>query len=587
MFRTRFDAALLWWAACTVLLAAETICFASEFRLSHDSMAVVKALKVAADVLVIMMPYWLLPGRWRGLTLVPLWGMSLVYTADTLYMRFTGDCLPLSSAVQITNVDTPLLISTLHLLCCRDAVYLLCPLTATSLWCVRQIRHNVVRSAIPTGVRTTACAISTVVFILAQVAHSQAFARIFYFYNGSHMSLYESTDIRVFHRDAGFRSIHSSALTQSGIVVYMFTELFDALICERAITLTDSERRSLETFALHKEGSQCPTDKNIVFVIAESLNAEAIGRRIGNEDVTPTLDSLITAEGTLSCMHVVPQIRDGISADGQLLYNLGTLPMAQGVATQNAIYDKKLPTLAAQLAATHTAVAIFAERGITWKERDAYKAYGYERVLTSDSIRISEDMDAKGADVALMGYALNVVDGLTRPFFMQLLTVSTHYPFTEHAAPDFAATSPASGRERDYLRCVRYLDHAIGILIDGLRERHLLDNTIIVIASDHHMNMDSGLRPIKPIIFIAANCGHTLQIEHPVAQADIFPTVCALAGLHGPWRGVGRSLLDGACGAVDFYGNVYGTPEEGRTRCMHRAWGVSDSILRSDFFPKR
>ena len=49
-------------------------------------------------------------------------------------------------------------------------------------------------------------------------------------------------------------------------------------------------------------------------------------------------------------------------------------------------------------------MAIFAERGLAWREKDAYKAYGYNRVLTSDSIAKHVDIDNIGADAALMEY---------------------------------------------------------------------------------------------------------------------------------------------------------------------------------------
>ena len=125
-----------------------------------------------------------------------------------------------------------------------------------------------------------------------------------------------------------------------------------------------------------------------------------------------------------------------------------------------------------------------------------------------------------------------------------------------------------AGIERDYLRCLRYADASIGRLVDGLRAQGLLDSTLLIIASDHHVNMYSGMKPARPIAFIAANSGHTEQIEDTVHQADVFPTVLDLLGVQATWRGVGHSMLG---------------PQRGESD--PRQATVSDSLLRSDYFP--
>lgn len=583
----RRHAALLWWAACAVFLGVQIRIFAAELGLFERSIFTVRTLKISADALLILLPYWLLPGRFRGLSLVPLWGMALLFFTNALSVRFTGDCLPLNLLSQAKNIDTQLTDSIFRLLRPSDIIYWLPPTAASALWCVRPLRRAVSDSRAGKILRSSICAATLIIVFLAQVSYSNAFYRLIYFYNGRQLSLIESTDKRLIHRDADFRCQRSLSLRHSGIVAYMLTELYEHIFTGGDIKLSDVERKSLDSFALHTREVSTPTDKNIIFIVAESLNADAVGTRINDRQVTPVLDSLIAAYGTISCLHVVPQVHDGISSDGQLLYNTGLLPLRSGAAAQRAIYGKRLPSLACQLSSSHSSMAIFAERGLAWREKDAYKAYGYNRVLTSDSIAKHVDIDNIGADAALMEYALLQTDSLRQPFFIQLLTASTHYPFNTINATTAQNTmdiTEVQGIEADYLNCVHYLDSAIGNLVEGLKQRGLVENTILIVASDHHMNMDSGLNPLRPIVFVAAGCGTGMRIDHPVAQADVFPTLCSIAGLRGSWRGLGYSMTDNACGAIDYYQNVHGTPEEGRGRHMRRAWTVSDSLLRSDYF---
>ena len=172
-----------------------------------------------------------------------------------------------------------------------------------------------------------------------------------------------------------------------------------------------------------------------------------------------------------------------------------------------------------------------------------------------------------GADAAMVRKGLNLCETMPQPFFMQLLSVSTHYPFKEAAVEYIEDKSCVELMERKYLSCVKYFDQQLGKFIEGLRNLDILDNTIIVVASDHHINMNSGTQPIHPIVFIAANCGITERIDTPVAQVDVFPTVLDIMGVYSKWRGVGRSMLGPRRGEGDA-----------------RQQSVSDSIIRSDFF---
>lgn len=581
------SAAVLWWLLCVVLLYAATAQFAEDLALPARSVNTVNACKNAADAALILLPYWLLPGRWRWSILIALWGMSAIYAIDSVYFRFTSECMPLTLLSQAAHADSLLLGSIRELLRAEDALYILWPAIATAAWCIRPIRRIVTNAHAGAGMRCICIALILALTARAQMHYTNDYRWLFYYWNGTSMEFMEATRIRLIDRTSEFRCSRAASLRQSGVAVYMLTELYDTACALHTPRLSAAKRNSLEKFVLKKQATDSITTKNIVFIVVESLNAEAIGQRVGHEDVTPVLDSLLQAQGTISSLQVVPQVRDGISSDGQLLYNLGLLPLNSGAASQNALYGKRLPALAVRLASTHYPIAVFAERGMVWNERDAYLAYGYRRVLTSDSVAAHYGgMDTLGADDATLRYALRMAEASPKPFLMQILTSSTHYPFREKAAPDFEGGTQ-SGPERDYLRCVRYFDRALGDFINGLRQRGLLENTILIVASDHHMNMDSVLTPLNPIVFIAAGSGHSLQVKYPVAQADIFPTVCDLAGVRSGWRGVGFSILsEDACGAVDIYGTIHGTPKPERIPHMHRAFAASDSMLRSDFFPE-
>ena len=70
-----------------------------------------------------------------------------------------------------------------------------------------------------------------------------------------------------------------------------------------------------------------------------------------------------------------------------------------------------------------------------------------------------------------------------QPFFASMLTVMTHHPYVspENIEP---LKDPAQGKQ-SYLRAIRYTDEIVKELIESMKQRGLLDNTIVIVTGDH------------------------------------------------------------------------------------------------------
>ena len=91
-----------------------------------------------------------------------------------------------------------------------------------------------------------------------------------------------------------------------------------------------------------------------------------------------------------------------------------------------------------------------------------------------------------------------------------------------------------------YYAATSYIDAQIGLLLEKLKEKDLLDNTIIVLWGDHgwhlgdhglwckHTNFEQATRSPLIIIDPSKEPGKT---NIPVESLDIFPTLCELAGI--------------------------------------------------------
>ncbi|MCA9739002.1 MAG: sulfatase [Gemmatimonadetes bacterium] len=168
---------------------------------------------------------------------------------------------------------------------------------------------------------------------------------------------------------------------------------------------------------------------------------------------------------------------------------------------------------------------------------------------------------------------LTWVDGLDgRPFFGFLNYFDAHEPY-ERFEPqlsqirevprDSIATAPGQTRaltreEREavdrYDGSIRYLDDAIGGLLDALETRGLLDETLIVVTADHgdqffehglegHSNsLYQMLTRVPLLMVLPGRVPAGLRVHETVSIRDVPSTIADVLGLAGPAPFAGTTL---------------------------------------------
>ena len=118
-----------------------------------------------------------------------------------------------------------------------------------------------------------------------------------------------------------------------------------------------------------------------------------------------------------------------------------------------------------------------------------------------------------------------------------------------------------------YRSAVRYVDNLIGILLGELDRTGVLDNTIVVIVSDHgeeffehgrwghYQLFDESLR--VPLIIHLPGSAICERFADQVSLIDLAPTVLEIAGLTKPEKMLGKSLLRYVRDGESVPGNVY------------------------------
>ncbi len=94
-----------------------------------------------------------------------------------------------------------------------------------------------------------------------------------------------------------------------------------------------------------------------------------------------------------------------------------------------------------------------------------------------------------------------------------------------------------------YYACVSYTDAQVGLLIDALEEKDMLDNTIIILWGDHGWHLgDHGMwnkhsnfeQAVKVPMMIYDPSSKSQEVLSPAEFVDIYPTLCDLAGIDVP-----------------------------------------------------
>ena len=104
-----------------------------------------------------------------------------------------------------------------------------------------------------------------------------------------------------------------------------------------------------------------------------------------------------------------------------------------------------------------------------------------------------------------------------------------------------------------YMASVSYIDAQIGMLLDFLKEKGVLENTIIVLWGDHgfhlgdhtewckHSNFEQATR--IPFMFAGPGVAKNQKSNHPVNLIDLFPTIFELANVPQSDQIDGKSLV--------------------------------------------
>ena len=490
-----------------------------------------------ANALLLLSPYWLLRRRWRWLVWVPMTLLTVWCLVQVCYCRAYDDLMPWRSMTLTSNVNSTLAASTMALLRWQDWLIAM-PWLALVAVCLLGRR----------------CPDSNDDQRLRPWLVTMAVAVV------SALAGYSSTGESNWERRFLHKFSNRDYFSLNGLLPYGAFSLYQAILQDH--TVTADERMAIDRFLNEKcvhydDNTHCKVEgRNLIFIIVESLHSWPIGMVVDGREVTPTLNRLIADDGTIYAPHVLFQTSHGHSSDAHFIYNTGLLPLRDGVVAVD-YGDGPYPSLAEALQG-YDCREIICTPGMNWNQTVTARTYGFDTLYTREDLVSAGALARHGNidDAALTDFAEHLVPGLHQPFFLEMVTMTMHAPYTADKVPRtwISASDTLNAEARYYLECVHVTDSCIGAFIDKLRLLGVnTSNTVIAIVSDHtqlYRNRIEG-RPDEEFVpddwgipMIIAGADTTVRRDAIMGQVDVYPTLLDVIGAnHYPWKGLGHSIL--------------------------------------------
>lgn len=285
--------------------------------------------------------------------------------------------------------------------------------------------------------------------------------------------------------------------------------------------------------------------KNVIYILMESVDSWLV-----TKDVMPTLYNL-EQTGLNFTNRYSPAFGGGQTINSEFAMNTGLYAVNNSKAIYN--YDKNdfSESIANKLKANnYSAISIHTNTGNFYNRTYFHEALGYDKhYALSDMKNINHTDYNYYNDSSLVKndetYNLIVRE---EPFFSFIITYSAHVPYDD--TNDRCTGNPynlnVEGNKE--LSCIRNLaretDEMLRVLIERLKEDNLLDNTVLVLATDHYAygygdqasikkykntNNDYLLQKV-PLVIWSPDLKHE-NIDTLMDTADILPTLLYMMGI--------------------------------------------------------
>lgn len=378
--------------------------------------------------------------------------------------------------------------------------------------------------------------------------------------------------LQEYFSDDNFRGNINEQLPQNLSVLHAFAYDMKHLVAmpfAQKPQLTTEEQADIALFT-HPKGAVVQPKTPLVLILVESMETWAI-----RPDITPSLCRFIDQHrSVLHATRVKSQTKGGQSGDGQMIFNTGLLPVAEGAAC-NRFANHVFPSLSESYA--HTAMIQPGTLSI-WYQYDMNLAYHIDTAYLNPA--------------SLDAHTFRLLDSIATHYdYILAITMATHSPFEACSTFYPVTTLPKDmpTAMANYLHSLHYTDSCWGAFLQRIDTDSVLHNTTVGIMGDHiiltpaqrqefQTYCDTAGLDFAPreaytaLVVYSPTIQEKTVIDTLTYQMDAYPTLLhRIGGEAYYWQGFGADLMDTAACAH-------------RPLTEPRAYQLSDKVIQADYF---
>lgn len=293
-------------------------------------------------------------------------------------------------------------------------------------------------------------------------------------------------------------------------------------------------------------------DRNIIAVSLESLQTFVINEEMDGHVITPFLNELTKDPDTFYFSDFYHQTGLGKTSDSEFLLENSLYPR-NGAAVFFTHSGNTFDSLSNRLGQNgYFTNVMHANNKSFWNRDIMYDALDIDKLYDVDSYEIAEGEAVNWGmkDIPFVKQSVDLMTEMPQPFYSRLITLTNHYPFNldeeDMLIPQYDSNSRTLNK---YFQAVRYMDEAIKVLFDDLKEKGLYDNSIIIMYGDHYgisenhnkamgMYLDKEITAFDnaklqqvPLYIHIPGYGKGETVETVSGQLDLRPTLLHLMGI--------------------------------------------------------
>ncbi|BBI34876.1 LTA synthase family protein [Cohnella abietis] len=289
--------------------------------------------------------------------------------------------------------------------------------------------------------------------------------------------------------------------------------------------------------------------KNVLVVQAEAFQEFVIGQSIDGEEITPNLNKLIGQ--SVYFPNFYHQTAQGRTSDADFLTSCSMHPLPTGSAFIRFAgneFDCVPSTLNGE---GYDTTVHHSYDGSFWNRNNMYHNMKYNQFYSIKDYTIDERVGWSLGDQSFFRQTIEQLKERQKsPFYALSITLSSHHPFKLPYSNQELDVGDLKGTIMgDYLQATRYVDSAVGVLIEELKDAGLWENTVLMFYGDHDnsiydwklyeqffdhpvadIDKDRIIRKV-PFFIHLPNDEHAGIVNKAVGQIDTTPTIMHLLGI--------------------------------------------------------